>query len=102
MPFPTSEDVLSELETLPHELRDLYIPKDLKVMVEHWVVLIKLSKILGEILSLFYQQLGQRPTLLQFDTLEAELNNCVISDTCDNDRGALATFSYYHLQMHLQ
>ena len=102
MPFPTSEDVLSELETLPHELRDLYIPKDLKVMVEHWVVLIKLSKILGEILSLFYQQLGQRPTLLQFDTLEAELNNCVIPDTCDNDRGALATFSYYHLQMHLQ
>ena len=102
MPFPTSEDMLSELETLPDHLRDLYVPKDLKVMVDHWISLIHLSRKLGDILSLFYQQLGQRPTLSQFEILEAELNEFVIPETFDSHSSSLAAFSYYHLQLHLQ
>jgi hypothetical protein len=102
MPFPDSEDVLNELDTLPTKLRDLYVPRGLRIMIEHWVLLIRLSRVLGDILSLFYQQLGKQPTLSQFDTLEAELNSFVIPESFGSHQSALATFSYYHLQLHLQ
>lgn len=101
MPFPNSHDVNVDLETLPSELH-VYLPQDFVVMVEHWVSLITLSKILGEILSLFYQQLRNQPVLAQFEDLEAQLKLFVIPEIQVTDPSALATFSFYHLQLHLQ
>jgi hypothetical protein len=102
MPFPTSQDVLSDIEQLPHESQHRRIPEDLHLMVEHWVSLIRLSSILGEILSLLYQQLGKQPTLLQFESLEDELGNFVIPEPSDSHQSPLAMFSYYQLQLHYQ
>jgi hypothetical protein len=101
MPFPNSHDVTVDLEMLPSELH-AYLPQDLVVMVEHWVLLIALSKLLGEILFLFYQQLGKQPVLTQFEDLEAQLQAFVIPEFPVADSSAPATFSFYHLQLHLQ
>ena len=86
---------------MPSGLRDLYLPKNLDTMVEHWILLIRLSRILGKTLSFFYQQLGTQPTLLQFDNLESELSTLTIPEFLST-QSPLATFSYYHLQLHLQ
>lgn len=101
MPFPVAHDVLIDMETLPSELHD-YLPNDLVFMVEHWVLLIQLSKILGEILFLFYQQLGKRALLSQFQDLEAELTAFVIPEPRSIEQSPFASFSHYHLQLHLQ
>lgn len=101
MPFPESHDVTVDLETLPSELH-LLLPRDFVVMVELWVLLITLSKVLGEVLFLFYQQLGKRPTLTQFEDLEAQLHAFVIPEIQSADPSSLATFNFYHLQLHLQ
>lgn len=102
MPFPGPQDVLNDLDLLSNELRDSYIPADFSVMIEHWVSLINLSKTLGEILSLFYQQQGTKPTLLQYDALESELGKFTIHEPRGSCQGPLAMFSYYSVQMHYQ
>jgi hypothetical protein len=102
MPFPTSQDVLSDADQLSVELWDTYVPKDLNVMVEHWILLIQLSRTLGEILSSFYQQLGHKPMLSQFEGLESELNKFIIPEPHDTHQSRLAMFSYHHLQLHYQ
>ena len=102
MPFPSSQDVLSDTNQLSVELLDEYIPRDLNIMIEHWVLLIRLSSILGEILSLFYQQLGNKATLSQFESLESELNSFSIPELQDAHQSRLAMFSYHHLQLHYQ
>ncbi|KAF3046851.1 hypothetical protein E8E12_002413 [Didymella heteroderae] len=101
MPFPNLHDVTVDLETLHGDLH-AYVPHGFVVMVEHWVLLIALSKILGEILFLFYQQLGKQPTLTQFEDLEAQLNAFMITEPQATDQSAVVTFSYYHLQLHLR
>ncbi|KAF1924065.1 uncharacterized protein M421DRAFT_425082 [Didymella exigua CBS 183.55] len=101
MPLPVSHDVLVDLEALPSDLH-AYLPGDLVVMVEHWILLIQLCKILGEILLLCYQQLGNRPLLSQFEALETDLNSFSIPELKGTDQGSLASFSYYHSQLHLQ
>ncbi|KAH6625113.1 fungal-specific transcription factor domain-containing protein [Boeremia exigua] len=102
MPYPVSQDVINDLSMLPVNLQKLWVPKGFDVMVEHWILLIRLSRLLGEILSLFYQQLGRLPTVSQFDALESELSAFVIPELHDTHRNPLATFSYYNLQLHLQ
>ena len=102
MPFPGPQDVLNDIDMLPDGLRDYYVPNDLGTMIEHWVSLIYLSKILGEVLSLFYQQLGIRPTLSQFDALESELSRFEIPEPRNSNQSSLSMFSHYHLQLHYQ
>lgn len=101
MPFPNSHDVTFDLDTLASELRT-YVPHDFVIMVEHWVSLITLSKILGDILIQFYQHLGKRPVLTQFEDLEAQLHAFDFLAIQATDPSPHATFSFYHLQLHLQ
>ena len=93
---------MNDLNLLSSELRNLYVPDDLNVLVEHWVLLIRLSRILGEILALFYQQVADTPTLVQFDNLESELSSIMIPAPHSTHSSRLAMFSYHHLQLHYQ
>lgn len=101
MPFPKLHDVTVDLEMLPSELC-AYLPHDFVIMVQHWVLLIALSKVLGEVLFQFYQQLGKQPALTQYEDLEAQLNAFVIPELQGVAPSALSTFRFYHLQLHLQ
>lgn len=102
MPFPVAKDVLCDLDSLSSELQVSYVPENLDVMIEHWILLINLSEMLGEILSLLYQDLGKRSTLLQFDELESRLSSFMVPEVHITRQSPLAMFSYYHLQLHLQ
>ncbi|KAG9204287.1 hypothetical protein G6514_001361 [Epicoccum nigrum] len=96
------EDVLSDLDMMTDLPRDHYISPDLGVEIQNWISLIQLSIILGDILTLCYQQLGTKPTLAQFDALEDKLSGLKIPSLSDSNQSSLATFSNYHLQLHLQ
>lgn len=87
---------------LSGDRQELWMPADFYIMVKHWVLLVRLSVLLGEILSLFYQQLGRRPTLAEFEHLESELSAFVIPELNNTRHNPLGMFSYYHLQLHLQ
>jgi hypothetical protein len=99
MPFPTPEDVLSDLSDMPTPSKTEYIPWDLSQLVGHWVMLLRLSVLLGDVLTLCYEQ-GSNPR--QFDELEVELLKFHIPELDGNLRSRLARFSHYHLQLHYQ
>ena len=102
MPLPTTEDVLSDLDMMKHQPRYRNIFADLESETQNWITLIQLSIILGDILNLCYHQLEIKPTLAQFDTLEDKLHTLEIPSIGDEDQNSHATFSNYHLQLHLQ
>lgn len=102
MPLPTAEDVLSDLDMLTDLLQKYYISPDLEVETQNWISLIQLSTILGDILTLCYQQLEKKPTLAQFDVLEDKLSALKIPSLGDCAPSSRATFSNCHLQLHLQ
>lgn len=102
MPYPSAQDVTHDLCMLSGSRQELWMPTDFHVMVEHWILLVRLSIVLGEILSLFYQQLGKRPTITQVNDLEAELDRFEIPKFDNSQHSSLGMFSYYHLQLHLQ
>jgi hypothetical protein len=102
MPLPTTEDVMSDLGMMKDPPRDCHIFADLESEIQNWISLIQLSIILGDILTLCYHQLEKKPTLAQFDALEDKLRELEIPSLDDEDQNSYATFSNYHLQLHLQ
>lgn len=101
-PMPSVTDVLSDLDEIPSSIVDEYIPDDLSQLAEYWVILVQLSKLLGDVLTLGYQPYGPSPKRQQVEGLEADILRLQIPARCPKEDNKFAVFYLYHLQLHYQ
>lgn len=98
--MPSADDMLSDLAELPASTTSAYIPDDLPQLAEYWVVMIRLSRLLGDTLVLSYQPFGPSPSIQQVEALEKDILRFQIPESSNQSR--LATFYLHHLQLHYQ
>ncbi|KAK2774716.1 hypothetical protein FQN53_003523 [Emmonsiellopsis sp. PD_33] len=101
MAMPVAADMLSDVARLPESTSAAYIPSELPQLAEYWVLLIQLSKLLGEVLALSYRP-SSSPTLQQVEALEAEILLFRIPPIYGTHQTKVTAFSLYHLQLHYQ
>lgn len=101
-PDPLVSDMAADLEGIPESTTSAFLPRDLPQLAEYWVQLIHMTKLLGKTLTTCYQLRRPRPTLSKIDSLEAEILQFALPDYPDPTLSRLATFYYYHLQLHYQ
>lgn len=102
MPMPSAADLLSSVDGLSQEIVDAFLPGDLQQMAQYWVLLIKMSKVLGDVLALNYRAFRPRPLLEQVEALESEIMQCRPPDKYELGLSRPAIFYQYHLQLHYQ
>ena len=102
-PMPTAEDVLSTSSGLDYSVKAKYIPPDLPQLAQGWVILLRLSKILGVILSKNYRPSGLMPTAAWVKATEKAASDC-IADVPDLplDCSKLTAFYHHHLRLHYE
>ncbi|KAJ5280280.1 hypothetical protein N7478_005652 [Penicillium angulare] len=101
--FPCADDVLHELQLLPVEARQKFIPQDIEYLSGMWVQLVKTSAVLGRILRSHYRLKRPKPSCEEIDALTAELHKC--QPTSANAMFAasdIALIHEYHLQIFYQ
>ncbi|KAL7911593.1 fungal-specific transcription factor domain-containing protein [Trichoderma velutinum] len=101
-PDPLVSDIAVDLEGIPESVTTAFFPRDLPRLAEYWIQLIQMTKLLGKTLMTCYQLRRPKPTTNQIDTLEAELMRFNMPEHPDPMLSRLATFYYYHLQLHYQ
>ncbi|KAL7942700.1 fungal-specific transcription factor domain-containing protein [Trichoderma barbatum] len=101
-PDPLVSDIAVDLEDIPESVTSAYFPRDLPRLAEYWIQLIHMTKLLGKTLTTCYQLRRPKPTIGQIDALEAELMRFSMPEHPDPILSRLATFYYYHLQLHYQ
>ncbi|RBQ77930.1 hypothetical protein FVER14953_09360 [Fusarium verticillioides] len=67
LPFPTSQDVLQELDSVADDARRRFIPADSTALTSLWLRLVRISDVLGGILRLHYRVSGPDPTVDDID-----------------------------------
>lgn len=102
VPMASAADLQSDVAGIPPSTAATFIPPDLPWMAQHWVTLIKMSKILGAVLKLNYQTLRDRPSLARVEALEAEIMLCHPPADVEPGLSCEAVFYVYHLQLHYQ
>lgn len=100
-PMPLASDLLYDVASLPGFLSDAFIPKEMTQLGRYWVMLVELSKLLGECL-MNYQVMRPMPSLDEVEALETKLLRCQLPDKYEKGLTRLATFYCYHVHLHYQ
>jgi hypothetical protein len=94
-------DLLIDVADMPGVLAATYIPADYSQLAQDWVLLMHISKLLGEVLALSFRPSARKPTLLVKDLEEAILA-CPVDRGGDLRLSSSAIFSWCHIQLHYQ
>ncbi|KAH6985272.1 C6 transcription factor [Ilyonectria destructans] len=100
-PMPSAEDLTNDFSELSPPIRAKYMPSDFGQLVDHWVVLLHLSKALGTILSENYCPTGPLPSRTWIEATEQELMRCIAqAGERPADSSPALSFYSYHLRLH--
>jgi hypothetical protein len=99
---PSAGDMLSDFAGLPESISAAYVPKDLAQLADYWVILIQLTQLLGDTLTLCYQPFGASSSIEQVEALEQKILHFPLPENQGTGQSPLATFYLYHLQLHYQ
>ena len=100
-PMPSVEDLTSDFNELHPPIRAKYMPPDFRQLIDHWVVLLHLSKALGAILSENYCPTGPLPSRSWIEGSEKELARCIaLAGERPADASPALSFFSYHLRLH--
>ncbi|PWY88639.1 hypothetical protein BO94DRAFT_515460 [Aspergillus sclerotioniger CBS 115572] len=102
VPMPSVADMLSDLIDVPESMFATFLPQDLSLLAEYWVLLINLSRLLGAVLTMNYKPIRPKPSQSQVEALEADILRCSPPDRHDTELSRPARFYLYHLQLHYQ
>jgi hypothetical protein len=102
VPSPVAADLLIDVADMPGVLAATYIPADYSQLAQDWVLLMHISKLLGEVLALSFRPSAQKPTLRHVKKLEEAILACPIDRGGDLRLSSSAIFSWCHIQLHYQ
>jgi hypothetical protein len=68
VPLPGYVDILNNLETIPIQTREKFIPTESETLAKMWINLVKISATLGKILRIHYRVNGPKSNVEDVDT----------------------------------
>lgn len=101
-PMPLVTDMLDDLAGIPESTSTDFLPKDLPRLASYWVRMIELSKQLGAVITMNYKTIRAKPTIQQFETLEAEILKYELPDPYESGLVNLVRFHLFHVHLHYQ
>lgn len=60
--LPTKSQIMDDLRGIPDHLRERYLPPDVDVLVESWLILVNLGILLNEVLTMHYRPRSKLPS----------------------------------------
>jgi hypothetical protein len=100
--MPVAADLLTDIADMPGALATAYIPEDYSQLAEDWVLLMQISKLLGEVLALNFRPNAPRPSVGQVQALESAILVCPVDRGGQFRQSSSTIFSWCHIQLHYQ
>jgi hypothetical protein len=98
--MPTAADVVDDLIGLNETVKERYVPTDLLQLAKLWLFILKLSVVLGKILS--QNRPGKVATSTKWiESIEKEISECIGRPELATESRSL-TFYCYHLNLHCE
>jgi hypothetical protein len=103
--MPVAADLLVDITDVPQAERQLvaaYIPEDWAQLAQDWVLLMQVSKLLGEVLALSFRPNARKPLFGEVKALETAILACPVERGGEFRKSSSTIFSWCHIQLHYQ
>ncbi|KAJ5355025.1 fungal-specific transcription factor domain-containing protein [Penicillium cataractarum] len=102
VPMPLVGDMLFDIESLGELGLGGHLPSDMPRLSEYWVMLIEMSRQLGDVLVMNFQAARPRGTLDDVKKLEKDLLRCRLPDLYEGGLTRISKFYSNHVHLHYQ
>ena len=100
--MPIAADLLVDIADMPGTLAATYIPEDWSQLAQDWVLLMQVSKLLGEVLALSFRPNARKPLSEEVKALETAILACPVERGGEFRKSSSTIFSWCHIQLHYQ
>lgn len=100
--LPIKDDVMDDVKDLPDHLRQQYLPSDVAVLVESWVVLVSLGVALNEILTMHYRPRSKLPSPSILSKQEADIKKLRTQLPASATLSSYTTVHRCHFEMYFK
>jgi hypothetical protein len=80
VPWPLSDDIVIELNTIPQDICGRYIPYEPKIVGDLWHRLVKISGALGNVLRMHYKVSGPNLQVSEIEPCQTEIESLAIGN----------------------
>lgn len=101
-PFPSPDDLLYDVVGLQEDTASAYMPGDMKRLAKYWVMLITLTRQLGDVLDIKHQNLRPRLSCQEINAFEKRLTQCDLPDQYEAGLTRASRFYSNHVHLHYQ
>ncbi|KAE9376219.1 hypothetical protein N431DRAFT_404413 [Stipitochalara longipes BDJ] len=99
VPLPRDEDIINNLETIPLDTKNKFIPIDSKALAGMWINLVEISSSLGKILRVHYRVSGLKPTIEDINASSEELRSHKPREAHRDSASELLLLHGYHVEL---
>lgn len=99
---PMAADLLIDIADMPGQIAATYIPEDWSQLAQDWVLLMEVSKLLGEVLTLSFRPNARKPLCGEVKALETAILACPVDRGGEFRKSSSTIFSWCHIQLHYQ
>jgi HAMP domain-containing protein len=100
--MPVAGDMLFDIDVQREPALTSQLPSDMEILAKYWVILIELSRHLGNILIMNYRAARPRPMLDEVEALEKELLQSRLPDQYERGLTRISRFYSRHIHLHYQ
>ena len=99
LPMPRAEDILTDLETIPLQIRGKFIPLESELLAKMWINLVEINAALGRILRLHYRIIGPKLDVQDVNNHAEELRCCKPQKVLKDNASKLLRLHAYHVEL---
>lgn len=100
--MPVADDLLIDVADMPSVLAATYIPEGYTQLAQDWVLLMQVSKLLGQVLALSFRPNARKPSFEEVKALETAILACPVGGNDEYRQSSSTIFSWCHIQLHYQ
>ncbi len=99
-PMPSAADMVVDFNKLQETVEARYLPREFPKIAEYWILMLKLSSILGTILTLNYTPIENKTTVREIEACEGKLEEVFdASNTLGQNGSHIILFQMSQLQL---
>ena len=99
VPMPTAEDIIKDLDSIPVQTRNKFVPSESEMLSKMWINIVEISSTLGRILRTHYRVNGPKAMAEDIHDSAEDIRYCKPRGLHVSNRSEILRLHAFHVEL---